>query len=317
MLPKSRILSAMLVGLGVTLLAWGMLAPYFLHFDGRMPLDLRNTTFTLTDPQAKTRVAQQSKVVSAPVTRQYHAEFMDPVDTNSVTTRMGVTTMRESNQSDLDRLIDASVWSYRLDRYTGDALTPATVSDQPASATKQVPVDSLWVKFPVDAAQDAYQVFDVTLRKAVPATFEEELQIDGRSVYRYRQTIEPTNVAMNYAGPFNTTKFEDGEPGYLFHSGTRDYFVDHKTGLVVDIHEKLDDFYGTKTGEKKEQVLLFDAHLPEESRSAMLEQAAEIRDGNFTNMLNRLALGVGLILTLLGLAGVFGVFGRRRVVAEH
>lgn len=123
MLPKSRIFSALTVGLGVMLLVWGFLAPQFLHFDGRMPLDLRNTTVTLQDEQAQTLVRQQGKVVTVPVTRQYHAEFMDPVDANSVTTRLGVTTMRDSNQDELDRLIDATVWSYRLDRYTGQALT--------------------------------------------------------------------------------------------------------------------------------------------------------------------------------------------------
>lgn len=309
MLPKSRIISALTVGLGVMLLAWGLLAPYFLHFDGRMPLDLRNTTFTLTDDQAKTRIPQQDKVVTVPVTRQYHAEFMDPVDTNSVTARIGVTTMRESNQQDLDRLIDATVWSYRLDRYTGNPLTPATMADQPASPAKQVPVDALWVKFPVNASQSTYQVFDVTLRKAVPAEFQEELQIQGRKVYRYHQKIEPTNVAMSYAGPFNTKTLEGGEPGYLFHSGTRDYFVDQKSGLVVDIHEKIDDFYGTKTGVKKEQALLFDATMSEESRNEMLSQAENISDGKAFTIATWVALGLGAVVLLLGLAGIFGAFG--------
>ncbi|MEJ5928031.1 DUF3068 domain-containing protein [Corynebacterium sp. H128] len=312
MLPKSRIFSALLVGLGAMLLAWGLLSPFFLHFDGRMPLDLRNTTFTLQDEQAKTRIPQQERTVTAPVTRQYHAEFMDPVDTNSVTARIGVSTLRESNQADLDRLIEASVWSYRLDRYTGDAMTEATMSDQPASAAKQVPVDSLWVKFPVKSQQTTYQVFDVTLRKPVAAEFAEEMEIDGRTVYRYRQNIEPTNVAMSYAGPFNTITLPDGEKAYLFHSGTRDYFVDQKSGLVVDIHEQIDDFYGSRSGEKKEQQLLFDGQLSEESRSQMLAQAADIKDGSVARMLNWVAIGVGMLFLVIGLAGVFGIFKRRK-----
>ncbi|QGU02908.1 hypothetical protein CKALI_10265 [Corynebacterium kalinowskii] len=311
MLPKSRIFSALIIGLGIMLLAWGLLSPYFLHFDGRMPLDLRNTTFTLTDDKAKARIPQQDKVVTVPVSRQYHAQFMDPVDTNSVTARIGVTTMRVSNQDELDRLIDATVWSYRLDRFTGQALTEATMTDQPASSAKQVPIDALWVKFPVNAAQSTYQVFDVTLRKAVPATFQEELEINGRKVYRYRQDIEPTNVAMSYAGPFNTKKLEGEETGYLFHSGTRDYYVDQKSGLVVDIHEQIDDFYGTKTGEKKEQALLFDGQLSEESRSDMLTQAAQIDDGSLIRQLNWVAIGLGSLLTIAGLAGVFGLFARK------
>ncbi|AKK02252.1 DUF3068 domain-containing protein [Corynebacterium epidermidicanis] len=313
MLPKSRILSALLLGLGAMLLAWGLLAPHFLHFDGRMPLDLEHTTYSLRDEKAKTRLNQDpdGRVLDAPVTRQLHAEFKDPVDVNSVTVRMGVTTMRESRQADLDRLITASVWSYRLDRFTGLPLTPATVADQPASPTRSVPVDALWVKFPANAEQITYQVFDDTLRKPVPANFAEELSIDGRTVYRYHQDIEPTNVALGYAGPFNTTTFKDGEKGFLFHSGTRDIFVDQHTGMVVDIHEKFDDFYGTAKGEKKEQVLLFDAQLSDTDRAALVQQAASINDGSTIALLNKVAVGVGLVVSIVALLGVFGV-GRRK-----
>lgn len=310
MLPKPRIFSALTIGLGVMLLAWGLLAPFFLHFDGRMPLDLGNTTYTLTDDKAEARIPQQDKVVTVPVTRQYHAQFMDPVDTNSVTARIGVTTMRVSNQDELDRLIDATVWSYRLDRFTGQPLTEATMAYQPASSTKQVPIDSLWVKFPVNTAQTTYQVFDVTLRKPIPANFEEELTMGDRTVYRFRQQIEPTNVAMSYAGPFNTKKLGE-ETGYLFHSGTRDYFVDQKSGLVVDIYEQIDDFYGTKTGEKKEQALLFDAQLSDESREEMLAQAADINDGTLVKIVNWVAIALGLLLTIVGAAGVLGLFSRK------
>lgn len=313
MLPKSRIFSALLLGLGAMLIAWGLLAPHFLHFDGRMPLSLEHTTYTLTDPKAKTRLQQDpdGRVLDAPVTRQIHAEFKDPVDVNSVTARIGVTTMRESKQKDLDRLITATVWSYRLDRYTGQPLTPATMSDQPASPTKQVDVDSLWLKFPAKAEQTTYQVFDDTLRKPVPANFAEELKVDGRKVYRYRQQIEPTNVAMSYAGPFNTTTFKDQSKGFLFHSGTRDLFVDQKSGMVIDIREDIDDFYGTAKGEKKEQVLKFTGQLNDDTRQAMLQQAATFDDGTTIAMVNKILAGVGALLTIIALAGVFGV-GRKR-----
>lgn len=314
MLPKSRIFAALLMGVGSLLLAWGLLAPHFLHFDGRMPLTLEHTTFTLRDDAAKTRLMSDpdGRVLNAPVSRQIHIELMDPVDVNSATARVGVTTMRESQQADIDRLITASVWSYRLDRYTGMPLTAATMSDQPASPAKEVPVDALWLKFPAKAEQTTYQYFDDTLRKAVPANFEEELTIDGRKVYRYRQTIAPTNVAMSYAGPFNTTKFKDDSRGFLFHSGTRDIFVDQHSGMVVDIHEKIDDFYGTAKGEKKQQVLLFDAQLSESDRAAMLNQAANIDDGSWLVIVDRIALALGAILLLIALLGIFGVWGRRK-----
>ncbi|WBT09150.1 DUF3068 domain-containing protein [Corynebacterium sp. SCR221107] len=318
MLPKSRIFSALTVGLGVMLLAWGLLAPYFLHFDGRMPLDLRNTTLTLTDDQAKARIPQQDKVITVPVTRQYHAQFMDPVDTNSVTARIGVTTMRESNQDELDRLIDATVWSYRLDRFTGQALTDATMADQPASAAKQVPIDSLWVKFPSNAEQTTYQVFDPVLRDSAPAVFEEETQMGGRTIYRYHQEIKPTDVAARYSSVFNTIEVssdadeEAATTANLYHSGTRDYYVDQVSGLIVDIKEQIDDYYGDSSGKKIEQALLFDGQGSQEQTDALVAQAATVPDGHVGRIVSYVILSLGILLTVLGLAGSFGIFKRKR-----
>ncbi|MDO5454846.1 MAG: DUF3068 domain-containing protein, partial [Corynebacterium sp.] len=47
MLPKSRILSALLVGLGAALMVGGLLSPALINADGRLPLDLENTTWTI------------------------------------------------------------------------------------------------------------------------------------------------------------------------------------------------------------------------------------------------------------------------------
>ena len=49
MLPKSRIVSALLVGVGLALIVAGLIAPRFLNGDARFPLNLENTTWTLHD----------------------------------------------------------------------------------------------------------------------------------------------------------------------------------------------------------------------------------------------------------------------------
>ena len=50
MLPKSRIVSAVILGVGLALLAAGVLYPRIVVTDARMPLNLEQTTVTLVDP---------------------------------------------------------------------------------------------------------------------------------------------------------------------------------------------------------------------------------------------------------------------------
>lgn len=306
--------SFLLLSVGVALLVAGLVAPRFLGEDSRLPLDLEATTWTLVDGEAQTRLMTDAdgRVLEVPVSRQLHMEIQNPADEETATLRVGETLMRDSRQAELDRLIAAEVWTFGVDRATGEFTTPATLTDQLASPVSEVPVDGVWLKFPAGAEQTAYEVFDPTLRQTRPAEFAEELEMDGRTVHRYRQEIRPVNVAELYAGPFNTTTFPDGERGYLFHSVTRDILVDRVSGLVVEIREDVDDYYGTADGEKREQVLLFEGRMPQGQIDAHLAEAGEVRDPAFTDTLRWVAVGVGAVLTLLGLAGAFGAFGRRR-----
>ena len=81
-------------------------------------------------------------------------------------------------------------------------------------------------------------------------------EYDGRTVYRYHQEIEPTNVAQLFAADGNTTSLpkEGGgeEQGYLTHSGSRDFYVDQQTGLVVGMDMDIDDYYADREGVGRE-----------------------------------------------------------------
>ncbi|MCS5478443.1 DUF3068 domain-containing protein [Corynebacterium sp. YIM 101645] len=314
MLPKSRLLSFLVLSIGVALLVAGLVAPRFLPGDSRLPLDLAATTWTLTDDEPQTRLMTDpgGRVLDAPVTRQLHVEIQNPADEETVTLRVGETLMRDSLQDELDRLISAEVWTFGLDRTTGGFTTPATLTDQLASPVSEVPVEGVWLKFPSDAQQATYAVFEPRLRQTRPAEFAEELDINGRTIHRYRQNVEPTNVAELYASPFNTTTFADGERGYLFHSVTRDFLVDRVSGLVVEIREDVDSYYGTVDGEKREQVLLFEGQMPQQQIDAHLRAAGEIRDPAVVDTIRWAVMGVGGLLILLGLVGAAGVFSRRR-----
>ena len=87
MLPKSRIFSVLLLGLGVALIAAGLAAPRFLDFEPRLPLDLEKTTWTLTDDSAKSQVVtgEGTSAYEGPMTYQLNMEMQDPSDAVSYT----------------------------------------------------------------------------------------------------------------------------------------------------------------------------------------------------------------------------------------
>ncbi|CAB0848603.1 hypothetical protein FRC0360_00405 [Corynebacterium diphtheriae] len=312
MLPTTRILSVLLLGLGVALVAVGILAPRWVNTDARLPLDLSQTTFTLVDDHARTRLINDGRVLDAGVVRQWHMDILPPTDADTATVRIGVTDVRKSRQADVDRLIQASVWTYPLDRLSGEALAPATVSAQLGSPTESVAVDGAWFKFPSDAQQTTYEVFDPTLRSTTPAVFSEESDRGGRTIYRYSQEIKPTNVAEKYASVFNTTQ-KDENTLYLYHSGNRQWYVDQISGLVVDVEENIEDYFGDADGTRREDALIFHGRMSEDDKAALFEQASAVSDGSVARVLYRVALAAGAVLSVVGLMGAF----RRRPVALH
>ncbi|MBI8990015.1 DUF3068 domain-containing protein [Corynebacterium meridianum] len=308
MLAKSRIFSVLILGLGAALVTWGLVSPYFFHDDGRLPLTLQDTTLTVRDENARTTLNPgPGEIVQAAVIRQHHVELLDPADAETVTVRIGSTMMREANEDDIERLVDASVWSFVMDRTTGEAVGPATMTSQLGIPPTQVPMTGLWAKFPSDPAKTTYEVFDATLRGGAPAVYKDTVERGGRQLNVYRQTIEPTNLATRYADMFNTTTFEtaDGgtEPGYLFYSADRDWYVDTETGLVVDIHENLETYYGTRDGERREQVLVFQGAGTDESVDRLIAQAERIPDGSGQRTITTVLLVLGTLLLLVGLIG--------------
>ena len=314
MLPTSRLLSFLLLGVGVALLVAGLVAPRFLPEDARLPLDLGATTYSLVDAEAETRLMTDpgGRVLTSPVTHQLHMEIQNPADEDTATLRVGETLMRDSQQEDLDRLIAAEVWSFGVDRRTGEFTTRATLTDQLASPVSTVEIDGHWLKFPTGAEQGTYEVFDPKLRETRPAEFAEELEMNGRTVHRYRQEIEPINLAELYDSPFHTIEFAEGEPGHWFYSATRDLLVDELSGLVVEIREDVDSYYATPEGEKREQILLFEGRMSQDQIDAHLADAADIRDPGTADTIRWVVVGLGGLLAVLGLAGAFGAFGRRR-----
>lgn len=330
MLPKSRIASIIVLGLGVAMIVAGLLAPRFIHTDARLPLDLEQSTWTLVDEDGKAQAltADGPQPYEGPLTLRNHVDIQNPADADTATLRIGRTLMKgaaEGGEGDagqdgasgsVDDLINAAIWTYPIDRLTGLAQAPARLSNTLAVPAVDVDVAGQWWKFPADAQRTNYPVFDPTLRQARDAVFVEATEIQGRSVYHYRQDIEPVNVATLYAGQGNTSTLPtpDGgtQPGYLFHSAQRDFYVDQMTGLIVDLDVKIDDYYGDRDGNRHTDVLDFEAGLSADDSQAFVTAASNMPNPKTANLIRWIIVGAGAVLALLSLVGVFGGFGRRR-----
>ena len=342
MLPASRVLSAIAIGIGLALVVGAGLAPRFVHIDARLPLDVQHTTFRLVDDATGYQ-------------RQLHWDLLEPADAESVAVRVGSTLMRstEKNQAgqpdeqpggnqaegnrDGTELVDADVWAFDMDRRSGEALSTAQLSHTLVTPAAHVEIDGQWLKFPVNAEKTSYEVFDETLRESHPAAFQEEVTVDGVELYRYRQVIDPVNVASKYAGARNTKQEELVVPDkaseenseeadaleqapapairrqlYLHHSATRDYFVHPRTGMIVDVHETVDDYFATHTGERIEDGIAYQAQLADADVDKLITQAESFPDDDTVRLIRYIVLGIGALITVLALIGVFGGFRRTR-----
>ena len=332
MLPASRVLSAIAIGIGLALLVGAGLAPRYLHIDSRLPLDVKHTTFRLVDEETGYQ-------------HQLHWDLLEPADAESVSVRVGSSTLRESEPGEPAELVDAEVWAFDLDRISGQALSTAQLSHTLVTPAAHVDIAGQWLKFPVGAEKTNYEVFDPTLRESASAAFQEVVTVDGVELYRYRQVIEPVNVATKYADQRNTKREEvlapedpapadpapedpaaepaeedqspeqpamvSGRQLYLHHAATRDFFVHPRTGMIVDLHENIDDYYATGEGERVEHAVVYQAQLAAEDVDKLIVQAESFANADTVNTIRYIVLAVGAVITLVALIGVFGGFRRR------
>lgn len=309
MLPKSRILSALLVGLGLALVIAGLAAPKFLNGDARLPLDLEKTTWTMHDPHGRVFDPETEKPVEVPLTRQLHMTIQNPATETTTGLRVGDSLLRGDKGSDFDNLVAASTWSFEIDRKTGEFVTPAKLSTVMAMPDAQVPVEGVWLKFPTDVQQQDYNVFEPTLRMAVPATFAGEEDIAGRTVYRFEQNVGAVNVAKLYADMGNTM-VRDGKQLFKHHSAVRVFTVDQITGLVVGIDERIDDYYADRTGKRAQDIVAYDATMEAGQKDQLARQLTSVTQA-VSQAVTWGVIGLGGLLVLAGLIGALRPGGRR------
>ena len=96
------------------------------------------------------------------------------------------------------------------------------------------------LKFPFGTERRDYEFWDIALREATPAVFDGEDEIDGMTVYRFVQTIEPTVVSqLEVPGSLAGSPAPSVEADRTY-ANTRTLWVEPETGVIIRGQEEQD-----------------------------------------------------------------------------
>jgi hypothetical protein len=96
------------------------------------------------------------------------------------------------------------------------------------------------LKFPFGTEQRDYEFWDIALREATPAVFDGEDEIDGMTVYRFVQTIEPTVVSQLEVPGSLAGSDEPAVEADRTYANTRTLWVEPETGVIIRGQEEQD-----------------------------------------------------------------------------
>lgn len=312
MLPRSRVTAVLVLGLGCLLLVLGLALPVLVPPERPVPLELSETQLTLQDDEARvgtSYLGDGDEPVTAPVTKTYAVTLGEPADDDAAATTVGVTSVRDDLEGG-DALLDAEVWSYRIDRMSGASLGDAKVADTPGTPAVASEVTGQWLTFPRDTAQEEYPVFDNLLRREVPAQFVQTEDVDGLEVYVFRQDFDAEPVRQANPGYYRSTSTTpDGASSSLYRNGYKEFRVEPGSGMIVSVTEDIQDVYvpdapaqdgegeaaAGEAGEAAAPELLssFNGSTPGAERDDLLRQAADLGQDRPTR-------GWGIVLTVTG-----------------
>lgn len=322
MLPKLRIWASVLVGVACALMVGAGLQLHWLRAEPLFPSDVSRTTFLLEDATAEFLNPVTQATESGPLRQQLHYQVVQPFDEDTASLRVGYSVVRADTPEapDVQRALQAGLLTYSFDRGAGTITSDIRVSDQLALPAQDVPVDGYWLKFPMNAGEIDYPVFDVKSRSMISAEYQDSEERDGRLVRHYRQNIAPINLAQQYPGhansitvPVNPMDPAAGElTADLYHMGTRDWFVDAATGMVINISEDISDYYAVDPMQPVVMALRFQGELSSEDQEALLEQAANIPDGHTAQTAGRIIFLVGLVLFVGSVPAALGWYPQQR-----
>ncbi|HEX2317294.1 MAG TPA: DUF3068 domain-containing protein [Thermomonospora sp.] len=199
--------------------------------------------------------------------------------------------------------IDYTTWRMAFDRKSAALKTCCTASLEKNSTIRQ---SGVGVLFPLaDVKKQTYQRFDPTTGRAWPAVFQGEDTIDGVKAYRFVQRITPTPVETlrNIPGSLLGMDAKTSHTVDKVFSAEVTVWVDPRTGLTVDLRQRITATLRTQDGTDRATVLNTDLRMDDATREARVARSNDSADQ--ITMLRvtvpLVALVAGLVIVVAGL----------------
>lgn len=223
-----KFFSYIAVLLGAALLVFAIALPTYVVPKGKvLPLDVVSTTGTAPTPanlldssalasgkpvrgnENRPECKAETKPLSCFIAKgvvlqsQRFLTAQEPSNKNEVTMEAGQTLIR-TDREEPRNLLSASVDRVTLDRHTQfpvdapvhtiDITPPAQKTDKSRAAVGPTTRDGISYQFPMGTEKTSYPYFDLQVLKSHPIEFAGEDEKDGVKLYRFEQTVQPTNL---------------------------------------------------------------------------------------------------------------------------
>lgn len=243
-----RVVSYVLIGLGVFAVALGLLLRFYAYPKlAKVPLDVDNVTVAQGSGITSVVVAEVDDVPTPQILRGLHVTSTTHVtgDLTQPEIEEGgdVAAWVEATKTVDDAsgiLIDASLRELCLDRHTGEAVAPCegqyisvTQGERITADPSTVQQPGLSFKFPFGTEQRNYQTYDVSLRRAVEARYDGEDNVAGVDVYRFVSESKSVRIDQQEVPGSLIGRDEPSVTADRYYSDRRTLWVEPKTGVII------------------------------------------------------------------------------------
>jgi hypothetical protein len=244
-----RIISFILLGIGVFAVALGMLLRFYAYPQlAKIPLDNESTSVAEGDGITALVIRTVNGAPSPEIRRN-----LSLTSTTYVTGDLTQPEVKENGDVAVyieatktvddatDIVVDASVREVCIDRHTNEAVAPCegqfieTEQGQKITADRNtIQQPGLSFKFPFGTEQKDYSFYDLSVRKPVTARFDGQEVIQGLDTYRFVMTVPPTKVGdEEVPGSLIGKKDEPSVDTELYYQVKRTVWVEPETGIIV------------------------------------------------------------------------------------
>ncbi|MEO6087151.1 MAG: DUF3068 domain-containing protein [Umezawaea sp.] len=229
--------------------------------------------------------------------------------------------------------VNASVRELCLDRFTAEAVAPCT--NQYVQKTKEVGKDTkvpgtrgqvqfpgLNFKFPFQTEKKTYPWYDSGVGKPVDAKFDGEDVVNGLPVYRFKQSVPPTDIDSRDVPGSLVGKPEATVATRLYYQVDKTLWVEPDTGALIKVRQSVKQELRTSDQAAGRGTAVFDGTL--ELNKKTVDANVKTAEDNKSKLWLLTGLPVvlwiaGAVLLLVGvvllLVGDRGTAGRRRATA--